>query len=143
MENAIIYSASIGSIVFLIQKTDFIFEYLSLAIYFFEKYFFKLTFIKKHLLIEEYKNLENPEDYSSYIEFFSAINGFAPGLRGFLCKLISCFICLSCFLTVPVGLVFIKPSLVFICFIISMIIYFILFNIQKAILYSGQSGDDD
>lgn len=133
MENAIIYGASIGSIVFLIQKTDFIFEYLNLAIFFFEKCFFKLTSTRKYLLLEEYKNLENPEDYSSYVEFFSALNGFAPGLQGFLCKLISCFICLSCFLTVPVGLLFIKESLVFICFIVSIIIYFILFKIQKSI----------
>ena len=129
MENAFYYGLSIGCITFLIQKTDFVLEYTRLLLD-----FFHLTKLKKILLIPHYENLEPTSDYASFVEFFCATNGTETNLFGFLCRLISCFICLNCFLTVIGGAFFLSYSVLFFSFLVAMLVYFLLFKIKNSLL---------
>lgn len=126
MEHAFHYGLSIGCITFLIQKTDFVLEYASLLLN-----TFNLTKVKKILLIPHYENLENPQEYSSYVEFFCAINATQKNILGFLCRLTSCFICLNCFLTVVVGACFLHLQVLFFSFLIAMLTYLVLCKIKN------------
>jgi hypothetical protein len=126
MENAFYYGLSVGCITFLIQKTDFVIEYARLFLD-----FCHLTKLKKILLIPHYENLENPADYASFVEFFCAMNGTQKNIFGFLCRLISCFICLNCFLTVVVGAALLSYYTLFFSFLIAMSTYLALCKIKN------------
>ncbi len=125
MEHLII-SASIGSIVFLIQQTDFIYEYISLF----------CRFIKNNKIpnILNFSTYENSNGFESYIYFIGSLYGIKKNLIGFVCRLLSCFICLNCFLSVLAVLFFTKNIfMIFPCFIMAMIVFFVLFKIKNEI----------
>lgn len=118
---------SIGSFVFLLQKTDFVYEYFSLF-----SRTFGLKNIDSYLKFEYYE--KNSSQFQSYISFLGSIYGVRKNILGFVCRLISCFLCLSCFLSLVFVLLLYKSVyLVFPCFVISVLIYFILFAATKKI----------
>jgi len=120
--NILQVSVSIGSFVFLVQQTDFIFEYLSLFIK-----IFRNKSLEKLLKFDYYKNSTG---YSNYIEFISSRDWFHNGLIVFVAKLISCFICLNCFLSLLIS-VFLGTYMFLVYFFLSVIVFFILFKIKK------------
>jgi hypothetical protein len=134
MENSILIGISIGTFVFLLQKTDFVIEYLNLALHYIELTGLDLTKFKKRILILQYENLEEPELYSSFVEFYCAMNGFEKGIKSFLCKLISCFICLNCFLCIAVNIFMSSFKFSFVSFLFSIVVYFLISKIQKNLL---------
>jgi hypothetical protein len=118
---------SIGSFVFLLQKTDFVYEYFSLF-----SRTFGLKNIDSYLKFEYYE--KNSSQFQNYISFLGSIYGVRKNILGFFCRLISCFLCLSCFLSlVFVILLYKSMYLVFPCFVISVLIYLILFTAMKKI----------
>jgi hypothetical protein len=118
---------SIGSFVFLLQKTDFVYEYFSLF-----SRVLGLKNIDSYLKFEYYE--KNSSQFQNYISFLGSIYGVRKNILGFFCRLISCFLCLSCFLSlVFVILLYKSMYLVFPCFVISVLIYFILFTAMKKI----------
>ena len=118
---------SIGSFVFLLQQTDFVYEYLSLF-----SRTFGLKNIDSCLKFEYYE--KNTSQFQNYISFLGSVYGVRKSPLGFACRLISCFLCLSCFLSLIFVLLLYKSVyLVFPCFVISVLIYFILFTAMKKI----------
>jgi hypothetical protein len=124
MPDYLILGISIGCAVFLIQQTDFIYEYLSIFLK-----TFKLNSLYKKIGFETYENSEN---FDNYINFIGSVHGVKKNALGFFSRLITCFICLNCFLSI-FSLIFIKNSLIMIfpCFLLSMIVFYILFLIKK------------
>jgi hypothetical protein len=119
-------SVSIGCFVFLIQQTDFIYEYSSLFCN-----FLKIKTIPKWLNFHTY---ENSNSFENYISFLGSVYGAKKNILGFLCRLITCFICLNCFLCVFSVLLLTKNILmIFPCFFLSILTYYILFVIKKHI----------
>lgn len=117
---------SIGSIVFLIQQTDFLYEYISL--------FCQIIKNKKIPNILKFEGYENSDSFKSYIYFLASIHGTKKSPIGFVLRLLSCFICLNCFLSVFAVLLITKNVLlIFPYFIISVITFFILFKIKNEI----------
>jgi hypothetical protein len=117
-------SISIGCFVFLIQQTDFIYEYSSLFCN-----FLKIKTIPKWLSFHTY---ENSNSFENYTAFLGSIYGVKKNVTGFLCRLITCFICLNCFLCVFSVLLLTKNILmVFPCFFLSILTYYVLFVIKK------------
>jgi hypothetical protein len=117
-------SISIGSIVFLIQKTDFVCEYLKLFLF----------STKNNHLIEKLKikSYENSNVSNSYIEYLAAVYGTENNKRGFFLRLISCFLCLSCFISFWLNIFFGKILFIFPMFFVAVIVYLILnFAMQK------------
>ena len=112
--NILQVSVSIGSFVFLVQQTDFIFRNKSL---------------EKLLKFDYYKNSTG---YSNYIQFISSRDWSHNGLIAFVAKLVSCFICLSCFLSLLIS-VFLGTFMFLVYFFLSVIVFFILFKIKKYI----------
>ena len=120
-------STSIGSFVFLIQQTDFIYEYVSLF-----SRLVKLKYIDFVLKFEHYE--KNSSSFENYIQFIGSVFGVKKNLAGFICRLLSCFICLSCFLSLVSTTILYKNIYYFFpCFFISVVIYFILFSIKRKI----------
>jgi hypothetical protein len=118
---------SVGSFVFLLQQTDFLYEYGSL----FTKTF-RLKNIDSFLKFEYYE--KNSSQFQNYISFLGSIYGIKKNFIGFLCRLLSCFICLNCFLSLALVIILYKNIyLIFPCFVISVLIYFILFYIMRKI----------
>jgi hypothetical protein len=118
---------SIGSFVFLLQQTDFVYEYGSLF-----SRLFKLKSIDYILKFEYYE--KNSSSFENYISFIGSVYGVKKNLLGFICRLLSCFICLSCFLSFLLVLVLFKTIyLIFPCFVISVMIYLFLFMSKKKI----------
>ena len=124
MQDYIIIGISIGCIVFLIQQTDFVYEYLSLLFK-----ILKLNSLHQKLNFQTY---ENSQGFETYIGFIGSIYGVKKNSLGFFCRLITCFICLNCFLSL-FSLIFIKKSLImlFPCFLLSMLTFYILFLIKR------------
>jgi hypothetical protein len=118
-------SVSIGSIVFLIQKTDFICEYLKLA----------LILLKKEQYINSFKitSYEKSNVAENYIEFLAAVYGAKNNVKGFLLRLSSCFLCSCCFISFWFNLLFGKIILIFPMFFVSILTYWILFYIVQKI----------
>lgn len=118
---------SIGSFVFLLQQTDFVYEYFSLF-----SRTLGLKSIDSYLKFEYYE--KNTSQFQNYISFLGSIYGVKKNLLGFTCRLVSCFLCLSCFLSLVFVLLLYKSIyLIFPCFVISVLIYFILFTAMKKI----------
>lgn len=119
-------SISIGSIVFLIQQTDFIYEYISLFCR-----FIKNKKIPNFLKFEGYENSSN---FQTYVYFIGSVHGVKKNFTGFASRLVSCFICLNCFLSVLAGLLITKNILlIFPCFLFSIITFSFLFKIKYEI----------
>jgi hypothetical protein len=119
-------SISIGCIVFLVQQTDFIYEYSSVILR-----VLRLNFLYKLLQFNVYENSSN---FQNYIFFIGSIQGVKKNALGFVCRLISCFICLNCFISVfSVLLVTKNPIMIFPCFFLSVLTFHILFKIKKSI----------
>ena len=118
---------SIGSIVFLIQQTDFIYEYGSLL-----SRVFKIKILDKYLKFEQYE--KNSINFENYIIFLGSVYGVKKNIIGFICRLLTCFICLNCFLSV-ICIIILTNNLmhIFPCFFISILIFYILFSIKRSI----------
>ena len=117
---------TIGGIVFLLQQTDFVYEYLSLATDYFGK-----NKAKEKLKLEEYKE---SGIYANYIQHIAGTNQAKSGLRPFLLKLISCFICLNCFISLACTILITKEIYFFIpCFFISIVTYCIFLLVKNKI----------
>ena len=117
---------SIGCIVFLIQQTDFIYEYSSLILT-----YIRIPKIRDWLKFETY---ENSSSFENYISFIASIRGIKKDFTGFLCRLVSCFICLNCFLSVFSVLAITKSAImIFPCFLLSVLTFYILFRIKKSV----------
>lgn len=117
-------SVTIGSLVFLIQQTDFIFEYMKL--------FLTVTKNKSLEKLLKFDYYQNSTGYSNYIQFISSRDWSHNGLMAFFCKLVSCFICLNCFLSLVFSL-FLGIDLFLVYFFLSIVVFFILFKIKKYI----------
>ena len=122
---------SIGSIVFLIQQTDFIYEYGSLL-----SRVFKIKILDKYLKFEQYE--KNSINFENYIIFLGSVYGVKKNTIGFICRLLTCFICLNCFLSV-ICIIILTHNLMYIfpCFFISILIFYILFSIKRSIFSSN------
>lgn len=130
MENYIIQSislpVSIGCVVFLIQQTDFIYEYTSL--------FLKTLKLKFLCEILKFNTYENSNGFQNYIMFLASIYGIKKNAFGFLCRLLSCFICLNCFISVFSVLLITKSAImIFPCFFLSTLTFYTLFSIKKSV----------
>ena len=115
---------SVGSFVFLVQQTDFIFEYTKL--------FLKLARNKRLEKFLKFDYYQNSTGYSNYLEFISSRDWSHNGLMAFLAKLISCFLCLNCLLSLIVSL-FLGINMFLVYYFLSVIIFYILFKIKKYI----------
>jgi len=117
---------SIGCVVFLIQQTDFVYEYASLALS-----YIKIQKLRKVLNLDGY---ENSSSFENYIIFIASTRGIKKDLGGFTCRLVSCFICLNCFLSVFSVLVVTKSAImIFPCFFLSVLTFYVLFRIKKSV----------
>jgi hypothetical protein len=130
MENIYFYSLflsiSIGCIVFLIQQTDFIYEYASL--------FLKLTNFKEVGKFLKFDTYENSNGFENYIMFIGSVYGVKNNIIGFISRLITCFLCLNCLLSVLAGLLITKNIMIIMpCFLISVIVFYILFLIKRSV----------
>jgi len=130
MENIYFYSLflsiSIGCIVFLIQQTDFIYEYASL--------FLKLTNFKEAGKFLKFDTYENSNGFENYIMFIGSVYGVKNNIIGFISRLITCFLCLNCLLSVLAGLLITKNIMIIMpCFLISVIVFYILFLIKRSV----------
>jgi hypothetical protein len=130
MENiytySILLSITIGCIVFLVQQTDFIYEYLSL--------FFNLIRFKEIGRFLKFDTYENSNGFENYIIFLGSVYGVKNNVFGFITRLITCFLCLNWLLCVLAGLLITKNiMLIMPSFLISVIIFYILFHIKKTI----------
>ena len=117
---------SIGCLVFLIQQTDFIYEYTSL--------FLGLTKSDKIYNSLGFNTYENSSNFENYIAFVGSVYGIKRNLLGFTCRLLSCFICLNCFISV-FSVLFITKNIImaFPCFFLSTLTFYILFSIKKSV----------
>lgn len=122
--NILQISITIGSLVFLVQQTDFIFEY--------SKLLFTLTKKKTLEKLLKFDYYQNSNGYSNYIHFISSRDWSHNGLVAFFCKLISCFVCLNCLLSLVFSL-FLGTGLFLVYFFLSVVVFFILFKIKKYI----------
>lgn len=117
---------SIGCIVFLIQETDFIYEYVSL--------FLGLTRLKRMSNALQFNTYENSDGFQNYVFFIGSVYGMKKNTFGFVCRLLSCFICLNCFISVLSVLLITKSAImIFPCFFLSILTFYILFSIKKSI----------
>ena len=127
IETILLLAISVGCLVFLIQQTDFVYEYLSLL-----SRFLGLKFIDNALKFEYYE--KNSIQFENYIMFLGSVYGVKKNLIGFVCRLLTCFICLNCFLSLWLVLIITKSVVViFPCFLLSVIVYFILFSIKRSV----------
>jgi|LauGreDrversion4_2_1035121.scaffolds.fasta_scaffold01389_8 hypothetical protein len=125
-EEFLILPISIGSFVFLLQNTDFVYEYGSLLCQ-----IFKLKKLDIFLKFEQYRS--NSGKFDNYISFLGSVFGAKNNFFGFLARLLSCFICLSCFISLTFNFLFGNALYFLLCFFISSIVYFVLFSIKKKI----------
>jgi hypothetical protein len=119
-------SISIGCIVFLIQQTDFVYEYASM--------FLRILKLKKVSAFLKFDQYENSNSFENYIMFIGAVCGIKKNIVGFFSRLITCFLCLNCFLSFLAGLLFTK-NIMFIMpgFLISVVVFYTLFLIKRSV----------
>jgi len=119
-------SISIGCIVFLIQQTDFVYEYSSMLL--------RILKLKKVSAFFKFDQYENSNSFENYIMFIGAVCGVKKNIAGFLSRLITCFLCLNCFLSFLAGL-FITKNIMLImpCFLISVMAFYTLFLIKRSV----------
>jgi hypothetical protein len=122
MSDFIILGISIGSLVFLLHKTDFIFEYSS--------FFIRILGLSSFFKLDYYKNNKTIE-CESYFEFICFINATNKGFFGFICRLLSCGICLNCFLSLLYSFLFLKSFLFLFVFFCAIISYFFLIKLKQ------------
>jgi len=122
MSDFIILGISIGSLVFLLHKTDFIFEYSS--------FFIRILGLSSFFKLDYYKNNKTIE-CESYFEFICFINATNKGFFGFICRLLSCGICLNCFLSLLCSFLFLKSFLFLFVFFCAIISYFFLIKLKQ------------
>jgi hypothetical protein len=121
----ILMSISIGYVVFLIQKTDFIYEYANL--------FLRLIKAKKLLIIMNIEGYEKTDLYKNFIEYLSGIYSGNKNVTGFIVRLSSCFICLSTVLNIFLFLFLNSLIFVFPGACVSVITFFVFDKITKSI----------
>jgi hypothetical protein len=119
-------SISIGCVVFLIQQTDFVYEYSSM--------FLKTLNLKKVSAFLKFDQYENSNSFENYIMFIGAVCGVKKNIVGFLSRLITCFLCLNCFLSFLAGLLITKNiMLIMPGFLISVVVFYTLFLIKRSV----------
>jgi len=119
-------SISIGCAVFLIQQTDFVYEYSSILMR-----ILKLKRVSAFLKFDQYENSNN---FENYIMFIGAVCGIKKNIVGFFSRLITCFLCLSCFFSFLAGLLITKNiMLIMPSFLISIVVFYILFLIKRSV----------
>ena len=117
-------AVSVGAFVFLVQQTDFIFEYAKL--------FLRLTRNKSLEKFLKFDYYQNSTGYSNYVEFISSRDWSHNGLMAFTAKLASCFLCLNCLLSLIASL-FLGINMFLVYYFLSVIVFYILFKIKKYI----------
>lgn len=119
---------SIGSTTFLIQNTDFIYEYLSLFLK-----TVRLKVLEKFFKFDEYE--QNEEMFENYMMFLGATLGVKKNIIGFLARLATCFLCLNCFFSILMCLFLFECFMYYAlpCFVFSVLTYYALFSIKKRI----------
>lgn len=124
--NILVLSTSIGCITFLVQQTDFIYEYVSL--------FFGHRIFQKFRRFIKFEEYENSNQFENYIMFLGSVYGIKKNTIGFICRLLTCFICLNCFLSLFSVLLITKSVImIFPCFFTSILVYYVLFLIKKSV----------
>jgi hypothetical protein len=119
-------SISIGCIVFLVQQTDFVYEYSSTLL--------KILKLKKVSAFLKFDQYENSNSFENYIMFIGAVCGVKKNIVGFFSRLITCFICLNCFLSFLAGLLITKDvMLIMPSFLISVVVFYTLFLIKRSV----------
>jgi hypothetical protein len=119
-------SISIGCVVFLVQQTDFVYEYSSM--------FLKTLNLKKVSAFLKFDQYENSNSFENYIMFIGAVCGVKKNIVGFLSRLITCFLCLNCFFSFLAGLLITKNiMLIMPSFLISVVVFYILFLIKRSV----------
>jgi len=119
-------SISIGCVVFLVQQTDFVYEYCSMLLR-----TLRLKRISTFLKFDQY---ENSNSFENYIMFIGAVCGVKKNIVGFLSRLITCFLCLNCFFSFLAGLLITKNiMLIMPSFLISVVVFYILFLIKRSV----------
>lgn len=119
---------SIGSITFLIQNTDFIYEYLSLFLR-----TLKIKSLENFFKFAHYE--QNSSSFENYISFLGSVFGVKNNFFGFLCRLLTCFLCLNCFLSLVLSFFIFESFILYIfpCFVGAVLIYLFLFLTKKKI----------
>ena len=120
----ILLSVSVGFFVFLLQKTDFVYEY-SIVL---------LTALGSQKILDRLNitGYEKSRNYETFIMYLASLYGIEKNLKGFALRLISCFVCFSTFLNSVIFL-FINPLWIFCGSFISIVIFYVSFKIQKQI----------
>ena len=119
-------SISIGCVVFLIQQTDFIYEYCSMLL--------KICNLKKVSAFLKFDQYENSNSFENYIMFIGAVCGVKKNIVGFVSRLATCFLCLNCFLSFLAGLLITKSIILIMpSFLISVIVFYALFLIKRSV----------
>jgi hypothetical protein len=122
----LLLSISIGCIVFLIQQTDFVYEYASMPL--------KTLNLKKVSAFLKFDQYENSSSFENYIMFIGVVCGVKKNIVGFASRLVTCFLCLNCFLSFLAGLLITKNiMLIMPSFLISVIVFYILFLIKRSV----------
>ena len=122
----LLLSISIGCIVFLIQQTDFVYEYASMLL--------RILNLKKVSAFLKFDQYENSNNFENYIMFIGATCGVKKNIVGFTSRLVTCFICLNCFLSFLAGLLITKNiMLIMPSFLISVIVFYTLFLIKGSV----------
>jgi hypothetical protein len=119
-------SISIGCVVFLVQQTDFVYEYCSMLL--------RILRLKKISAFLKFDQYENSNSFENYIMFIGAVCGVKKNIVGFLSRLITCFLCLNCFFSFLAGLLITKNiMLIMPSFLISVVVFYILFLIKRSV----------
>jgi hypothetical protein len=119
-------SISIGCVVFLVQQTDFVYEYCSMLL--------RILRLKKISAFLKFDQYENSNSFENYIMFIGAVCGVKKNIVGFLSRLITCFLCLNCFFSFLAGLLITKNTILIMpSFLISVVVFYILFLIKRSV----------
>jgi hypothetical protein len=117
---------SIGCIVFLVQQTDFVYEYCSMLL--------RILRLKRISTFLKFDQYENSNSFENYIMFIGAVCGVKKNIVGFFSRLVTCFLCLNCFLSFLSGLLITKSiMLIMPGFLISVVVFYILFLIKRSV----------
>jgi hypothetical protein len=119
-------SISIGCIVFLVQQTDFVYEYCSMLL--------RILRLKKISAFLKFDQYENSNSFENYIMFIGAVCGVKKNIVGFTSRLVTCFLCLNCFFSFLAGLLITKSTILIMpSFLISVVVFYILFLIKRSV----------
>jgi hypothetical protein len=94
----------------------------------------KILKLKKVSAFLKFDQYENSNSFENYIMFIGAVCGVKKNIVGFFSRLITCFICLNCFLSFLAGLLITKDvMLIMPSFLISVVVFYTLFLIKRSV----------